>query len=344
MTDLTQIDAVLLNDWMPVAAVSELQNGSMLATQLLGINLVIWRDSSGLAHAWEDRCPHRGMKLSMGHVCVDKAGADHVVCPYHGWQYSTTGKCQYIPAIPQLKADNLKAQVKTFALQQQYGLIWVCLGESAAEILLFPEFHDSHLRTVVCGAYEVESSAPRLIENFLDMAHFGFVHTGILGEENHTEIKNYTVESFDDAEYGSGIWAKQCYAWQPQPNKAATTGSEVEYSYRVVRPLSAILTKEPQAQDGFREAIALFLQPINETLTHAWVVLAMTDFEHSEEELRHFQDTIFMQDKPIVENQQPLKLPLVVGMEISVACDKMSLAYRRYLSDLGLRYGTITES
>jgi hypothetical protein len=27
-----------------------------------------------------------------------------------------------------------------------------------------------------------------------------------------------------------------------------------------------------------------------------------------------------------------------------VACDKMSLAYRRYLSDLGLRYGTITEN
>ena len=49
-----------------------------------------------------------------------------------------------------------------------------------------------------------------------------------------------------------------------------------------------------------------------------------------------------MQDKPIVENQQPLRLPLVAGAEVSVSCDRMSLAYRRYLKDEKLRYGVIT--
>ena len=61
----------------------------------------------------------------------------------------------------------------------------------------------------------------------------------------------------------------------------------------------------------------------------------------SNDELHSFQDTIFMQDKPIVENQRPLRLPFSPNAEMSVACERMSLAYRKYLRESGLRYGVI---
>ncbi len=336
MTNDSNQDAILHNEWLPVAIAHSLGPGQMTAVVLLEQNLVLWRDSAGQLHAWQDRCPHRGMKLSMGSL-----QADQLTCPYHGWQYGTTGKCQFIPALPMLKEGNLKAQVKTYLVQEHYGLIWVCLAESAPEIFKYPEFFKPELRKVWCGPYEVASSAPRIIENFLDMGHFAYVHEGILGDLAHTEIANYDVESFDDAEYGQGIRAKNCYAWQPQASKSAAAGSEVEYTYRVVRPLTAILTKQARGESDLVDAISLHLQPINQTTTRAWIVMALNDSEHSDEELGAFQDHIFLQDKPIVENQQPQKLPLLPQTEVSVACDKMSLAYRQYLIQINLRYGTL---
>lgn len=330
-------DPVLLNDWHPVGIASALANSSMMPSQLLDTSLVIWREQDGTLHAWEDRCPHRGMKLSMGTL-----HADSISCPYHGWTFGNEGRCKFVPALPELREADLRGQVKTFAAQERYGLIWVCLGTPAHDVLAFPEFADTHLRKVWCGPYDVASSAPRIIENFLDMAHFAYVHEGILGEKSQTAIRDYTVETFNDTEYGSGIWAKKCFAWQPRSNSMATNGSHVEYTYRVVRPLTAILTKEPEAQEGFHEAISLHLQPLTETMTRVWIILALTNFESSDEELRTFQDTIFLQDKPIVENQQPLRLPLIPGAEMSMAIDRMSLAYRRYLTEENLRYGVVT--
>jgi phenylpropionate dioxygenase-like ring-hydroxylating dioxygenase large terminal subunit len=55
--------------------------------------------------------------------------------------------------------------------------------------------------------------------------------------------------------------------------------------------------------------------------------------------MRAFQDTIFLQDKPILESQHPARLPLTPGAEVSVLCDRMSLAYRSYLKQQDLQYG-----
>ncbi len=329
-------DPVLLDDWHPVGIAAEMPAGTLMPSHLLDVPLAVWRDGAGAIHVWQDRCPHRGMKLSMGNL-----QADGVSCPYHGWTFGSDGGCRHVPALPGLGEARLKARVKTYAVRERYGLVWVCLGSPARDVPAFPEFVDERLRKVWCGPYDVASSGPRIIENFLDMAHFAFVHEGILGEKSQAAIRDYDVQAFDDADYGSGIRASQCYAWQPRSNSLAAGGGHVEYSYRVVRPLTAILTKEPQSQEGFREAISLHLQPLSETSTRAWIILAMTNFEQGDDELRNFQDTIFLQDKPIVENQQPLRLPLTPGAEVSVVCDRMSLAYRRYLKEQGLCYGVL---
>jgi phenylpropionate dioxygenase-like ring-hydroxylating dioxygenase large terminal subunit len=328
-------DPVLLNDWHPVAVSQQIAVGAVTATDLLGMRLALWRDSCGVLHAWEDRCPHRGTRLSMGTLHNDT-----LRCAYHGWTFGSEGRCKHIPALPALGEANLKAQVATFNVRERYGLVWVCLGmPTQPEPPRFPEFADAALRKVWCGPYDVQSSGPRIVENFLDMAHFAFVHEGILGAQEQAAIADYTVESFDDADYGSGVWARQCRAWQPQASKAATGGSDIEYSYRVVRPLTAVLTKHPP--DSVREAIALMLQPLTETTTRVWIILALNDFTSSDDDLRAFQDTIFLQDRPILESQSPARLPLIPGAEVSVVCDRMSLAYRAYLKQQNLHYGVL---
>ena len=324
-------DPALFNDWHPVAVAAALAGDKPLAVGLLDHELVLWRDSDGVLHAWDDRCPHRGTRFSIGELAGDTLG-----CAYHGWRFDQTGHCIHVPAQPDAPISPL-ARAVVRHVRERYGLIWVCLGEPAFDVLPFPEYDDAQLRKVLCGPYIVETSGPRIVENFLDMAHFGYVHDGILGDREHTAVRDYNVKTIEYTEGGHGLLATGCFAWQAQTNSLAHEGSDVEYTYRVVRPLTAILTKVPQAQQGFREAISLHVQPIGEVHSQVWILLAMTNFEQHDDELRAFQDRIFLQDKPILENQMPKRLPL--KGELAIRCDQMSTLYRRYLRGLGMRYG-----
>ena len=327
-------DRVLLDDWHPVAAAGELARGAPVAARLLGQELALWRSDSGKLQAWEDRCPHRGTRLSIGRVA-----GESLTCAYHGWRFGADGRCMHIPSQPKQRLPE-NACAKTFRIEERYGLAWVCLGEPARAVLPFPEYGDPRLRKVLCGPYDVACSGPRIVENFLDMAHFAFIHTGILGDLDRTEVRDCKVGPWSDGD-SVGVIATECFAWQPQTNSLAHGGSEVEYTYRVVRPLTAILTKVPEAQQGFREAISLHIQPVEEEASRVWIILALTDFDTSDEQLRAFQDRIFLQDKPILENQVPRRLPLAPGAELPVRSDRMSMAYRGYLRDTGLHYGVI---
>jgi phenylpropionate dioxygenase-like ring-hydroxylating dioxygenase large terminal subunit len=332
----TAHDPVLFDDWHPVALASAIPAGSVVAATLLDVEIALWRSSDGMLHAWEDRCPHRGTRFSIG-----KVRDDELECAYHAWRFAASGQCVAIPALPALKPST-SVCARAFGVTERYGLVWVCLGTPAADVLPFPEHGDARLNKVICGPYDVATSGPRIVENFLDMAHFPFVHTGILGSPERTEVRDYKVEAWDDGAGGGGILATGCFFWQPQTNSLSHGGSEVEYTYRVVRPLTAILTKVPEAQQGFREAISLHVQPLSQEASRVWIILALTNFIQGEAELQAFQDRIFLQDKPIVENQVPKRLPLAGDAEHSMVCDRMSLAYRKYLKERGMTYGVIS--
>ena len=326
---------ILRDDWHPVA-LAGIGPGESASVVLLDEEIVLWRSAAGELHAWKDRCPHRGTRLSIG-----KVTGESITCAYHGWSFGKDGACVGVPSQPGQPLPPVRCGV--YQVKERYGLAWVCLGAPRGDVLPFPEHADERLRKVVCGPYEVAASGPRIVENFLDLAHFGFVHAGILGDPARAEVKDYKVEPWDDGAGGKGIIATNCWAWQPQTNSLSHAGSDVEYSYRVVRPLTAILTKLPQAQADFREAISLHVQPLAEEKSRAWIIMAMTNFETAEEDLRGFQDRIFLQDRPILENQRPLRLPLAPRAETAVRADRLSVQYRRYLRDLGLTYGVVAE-
>lgn len=108
----------LYEGWVPVALSSSIEAGTSTGAIVEGSEIVVWRDNSGNAHVWEDRCPHRGMRLSFGFV-----RGDHIACLYHGWQYDTAGHCRYIPAHPTLEVpDTIK--VPTYQVQEEYGIVW----------------------------------------------------------------------------------------------------------------------------------------------------------------------------------------------------------------------------
>ena len=62
--------------------------------------------------------------------------------------------------------------------------------------------------------------------------------------------------------------------------------------------------------------------------------------ETSDEQLRRYQDVVSAQDVPIVESQRPELLPLDLQAELHLRSDRTAIAYRRWLTKIGLRYGT----
>ena len=324
--------------WHPVLASKDLA-GLPIAVTLLGRDLVLWKDASGAAHVWADRCPHRGEKFSLGRVVGDR-----LECGYHGWQFAASGQCMLVPALPTFTPPASHC-AKVYELQEAYGLIWVRLEKSESEIPAFAAESDERLRKVNCGPYLVQTSAPRLVENFLDMSHFGFVHEGWLGDREHVAMLDYDVQKTP-----TGILATNCQAWQPKSNLHSTTGSMVSYTYEVNAPYTCILTKAPDPATlgahiadkdkyHFRESIALFVCPITPEISRVWIRMAMTDFDSPDSALQSFQNTIFGQDQSVLESQSPKRLPLDLRAELHTAADKASSAYRRYLGEQGITFG-----
>ena len=324
--------------WHPVLQISDLKDQPVAVT-LLEQEIVLWRDAQGVAHAWADRCPHRGAKFSLGRVVGDR-----LECGYHGWQFAPSGQCTLVPALPSFQAPASHC-AKVFELQAASGLLWVRLEKSESALPVFAAEGDARLRKVNCGPYLVQTSAPRLVENFLDMSHFGFVHEGWLGDREHVAMLDYAVQKT-----ATGILATNCQAWQPKSNLHSTTGSMVSYTYEVNAPYTCILTKAPDPatlgahiadKESFRESIALFVCPITPEQSRVWIRMAMTDFDSPDSALQSFQNTIFGQDQPVLESQRPKRLPLDLRAELHTVADKASGAYRRYLREMGIGFGVI---
>jgi nitrite reductase/ring-hydroxylating ferredoxin subunit len=106
------------SEWHPVSLSASIEPGAAAGVRVLGREIVIWRDIGSAVHAWEDRCPHRGMKLSFGFV-----RDDHIDCLYHGWQYDTGGRCRYIPAHPDLEVPET-IRVTPYSALERAGMIW----------------------------------------------------------------------------------------------------------------------------------------------------------------------------------------------------------------------------
>lgn len=319
-------DPVLLNDWHAVVPAQQLDGAGVVGARLLGEDIVIWRAGDEVL-AWQDLCLHRGTRLSLGEV----QDGERLMCPYHGWTYDAGGRCVLMPAHPD-QTPSPRAVVRRYHACLHFDFVWVCLGEPQNDLPPFPEWDDVGFQRILCGPYHFRAAGPRMVENFLDVAHFPFVHENILGVRERADIEDYDVITDE-----SGITASDIRIFQPNPDGTGEA-KVVNYTYQVYRPLVAYFRKE---SEGPRFAILLMVTPQEPLSSLMWMWMLMNhSYDTPEEELRAFQDEIALQDLPIVESQRPELLPLDLQAELHLRSDRTAIAYRRWLVELGLRYGT----
>ena len=113
-------------DWFPVERSEHIAAGAVVQSMLDGQEIALWRADDGRLHAWENRCPHRSVRLTLGFVLEDQ-----LVCRYHGWRYGTDGRCTHVPSTPAMSPPPA-ACVKAYACRESAGVVWVSLAQLPA--------------------------------------------------------------------------------------------------------------------------------------------------------------------------------------------------------------------
>ncbi|GAB2209396.1 hypothetical protein Droror1_Dr00026610 [Drosera rotundifolia] len=157
----------LKNYWYPIAFSADLKDDTMIPIECFEEPWVIFRGKNGNPGCVQDTCAHRACPLHLGTVSNGR-----IQCPYHGWEYSTDGKCEKMPS-----TRLLDVRLKSAPCFEQEGLIWIWPGNEPPAIsvpsLLPPSGFIVHAEIVM----ELPVEHGLLIDNLLDLAHAPFTHT-----------------------------------------------------------------------------------------------------------------------------------------------------------------------
>jgi len=326
---------VLSRHWFPVAAATAVRSAPVAAT-LLDVDLVVYRIGSTIAVA-HDRCPHRGVPLSLG--CIE---GDALVCAYHGLHYGMDGQCRKIPSQPNTKPSS-RFRLTMLPAIERYGLIWTCLDPPQGEPFLppFPAWDRPGIRSILLPHVDIAASAGRQLEGFLDVAHFARVHRETFADPDDTLVPLYDTRSTD---YGL---QSECWSTVSNYPKALRHLAPADFRwlrlFDVYPPFAAMLTVH-FPNDG-RLWILNLASPVSARRTRLFVPWARNfDTDASVEEICAFNAKVFAEDQRIVERQRPEELPLEPGAEPHFAADRTSLAYRRLLKQMGLTFAPLSGS
>ena len=183
--------------WYPVAWTHQLKAESIIPVTIWQQSIVIYRDSQGEVYALENACPHKGIELHLGEV-----QGDHITCPYHGWEFDSTGQCVNIPYF----SDQQKlprACARSYPAVDRYGIVWVFPGnpeQAAAEkVPEIPEYSNPDCLAIpITGVFKAHFSICN--ENTMDVFH-GFLHKNLQGWFDPVLLKLEDGENFVKANY-----------------------------------------------------------------------------------------------------------------------------------------------
>ncbi|XP_057973730.1 chlorophyllide a oxygenase, chloroplastic [Malania oleifera] len=187
----------LKNFWYPVAFSADLKDDTMIPIDCFDEPWVVFRGKDGKPGCVQNTCAHRACPLHLGSV-----NEGRIQCPYHGWEYSTDGKCEKMPS-----TRLLNVKIRSLPCFEQEGMIWIWPGSEppAAKLpsLNPPPGFKIHAEIVM----ELPVEHGLLLDNLLDLAHAPFTHTS-------TFAKGWSVPSL--VKFLTPASGLQGY-WDPYP-------------------------------------------------------------------------------------------------------------------------------
>jgi phenylpropionate dioxygenase-like ring-hydroxylating dioxygenase large terminal subunit len=153
-----------LDVWVPVLRARKLRHKSIHKTKILGRDFILFRDAAGQVACIEDRCPHRGVALSLGRW---QDGA--VQCAYHGWLIDRTGA----RVGADISEDSDSPCVNHYAAAEHVRVVWVFLGDiSRASLHPLPDLSPFGSDTVdLLIVKRIHAHWSLILDNGIDLFH-----------------------------------------------------------------------------------------------------------------------------------------------------------------------------
>ncbi|MEC7489507.1 MAG: Rieske 2Fe-2S domain-containing protein [Pseudomonadota bacterium] len=159
------------NAWYAACWAEDLNVGVPLAKTILSEPIALWRRENGNPVAFEDRCCHRHLPLSLG-----KITGETLRCGYHGLEFDAEGRCVRIPGQSRVPPS---ASVRSFPVCERHGMVWIWCGNplhaDEADIPALPWLDDPDW-TRTGGHLHLKADYRLLIDNLLDLTHVTYIH------------------------------------------------------------------------------------------------------------------------------------------------------------------------
>lgn len=312
--------------WYVVAESTDVASAPR-AVRLLGDDVVLWRSPNGSVVAAPDRCPHRQAPLSKG--LVDEGC---LTCAYHGWTFADDGRCVRVPSAVETVPIPPKAHLATHHAVERYGLVWVCLDEPVAGIPEMPAEDDASYRRINSGVEVWNTSATRMADNFMDISHFPYVHTGTFGLADNTVVPKISMEQLDADFYG--------YRYEAEVSNEQGSSSSGIAAAVITRTMTTgfnlpfVIRSTIRYETGLDHLLLLCTTPVDDVTSYfTFVVWRNDDFSVPAEDVIAFDRAIGAEDKAMLE-LVPGVLPLDQQATVSVQADRPSVEWRRQLAAL----------
>jgi phenylpropionate dioxygenase-like ring-hydroxylating dioxygenase large terminal subunit len=333
---LTNVDPALRRTWFPVARSSEIGDRPV-QVRLLGESWAVVRlpDGSGgtSVAAFRDRCPHRFAPLSSGFV-----DGNGLRCGYHGWCFDASGSCTDIPALR--STDHLPSRATVavpFAVREHLGLVFLAPEEPVAPLLPVPADADGAFVRGDLPVARVRASAGLLLDNFLDMAHFPFVHPDTIGLDD-PEAEAIVL---DVTRVPGGMRAETTHAFPNREDPAVATGHRPLVQHRHLRydvhaAFNAVLHID-YVEAGGTNIVGFFVQPEDAETCRIYTMLWRDDLDGDVARMADcvaFEQRILDEDLQMQARFEVLALPLDPTAEVHTKADRVTVELRRLLREL----------
>lgn len=328
---LRNIEPALRGAWHPLCRSSEVTTAPQAFT-LMGQAYVVYRHETEGLRIFLDQCPHRRAPLSLG-TCE---GAT-LRCAYHGWRFDGDGTCVEIPSLGAGATVPPRARLTSpAAVAESHGMVFIAPETPVMALPSIAADADTSFMRGDLDPINTRGNAGLLADNFLDMAHFAFIHAGTFGAGEATEVGPYDVVRDG---YGFTAVYEHDFANREDPGVATGLRPLVQrrrLTYRYSAPYHLELDLEFLATGG-TNVIGFFLVPVdNETVT-IYSSLWRNDLEGSRERMDEavaYEVAVVEEDLLVQSRYHDLVLPLDLTSEVHVKADKTTIELRRILKDL----------
>jgi len=316
--------------WHPVARSAEIGE-QPLRLELLGEPYVAFR-SGDKPVVFLDRCPHRLAPLSLG-----SREDDVLRCAYHGWCYDVSGRCVEIPALGPGAALPPNARLEAPAgVAERFGMVFLAPETPIVELPSIPEAEEGGFEMLELPPTEARASAGLMADNFLDFAHFPFVHAGTFGTDESRTLAPYDVERDG---WGFRVVYEHPFANREDPGVAEGIRPLVQtrrMTYRYQVPFFLSLRLEFLEARG-RNVIGFFIQPLSEERCRLYTTLWRDDLGgdlDAKAGAIACEQEVLNEDLAVQTRYDELSLPLNLRTEVHTRADRNTMELRRVLTEL----------